>query len=331
MLLFNTLRITKNFYRFVFKKRFLDPFCDFDRKSSNDKIYEILNSDNPVMISRIGSVELIGVNNYLVINSDLSFAKKLLNYIMDKTQLPWWNMVHIKDMNTFAGIFPETIENAEEFAKIYLKSIPEIDLLGSFQYCEKFMPFKNNIVKVHLEVLYPFFVTNPWTRILSGKNVLVIHPFVDTIKKQYEIRDMLFDDKNILPSFNLITYKPVQSIGGTPVDYNSWVDALNCMIDDISNINFDFALIGCGAYGLPLAAHVKSMGKKSIHIGGGLQLFFGILGKRWVEDYKDVWNYRPDMAIDTNYRKLFNKNWIYPLESDSIPRLAKLGENSYWK
>jgi glycerol-3-phosphate dehydrogenase len=45
--------------------------------------------------------------------------------------------------------------------------------------------------------------------------------------------------------------------------------------------DYDVALIGCGAYGLPLASHVKRKGKQSIHLGGGLQLLFGIKGKRW--------------------------------------------------
>ena len=31
-------------------------------------------------------------------------------------------------------------------------------------------------------MLYPFFVERPWTRILTGKKVLVVHPFVDTIR-----------------------------------------------------------------------------------------------------------------------------------------------------
>ena len=29
-----------------------------------------------------------------------------------------------------------------------------------------------------------------------------------------------------------------------------------------------FVFLGCGAYGFPLAAHVKRMGKKAIHMGG---------------------------------------------------------------
>ena len=44
---------------------------------------------------------------------------------------------------------------------------------------------------------------------------------------------------------------------------------------------FDAALLGCGAYGLPLAAHVVSRGASAVYVGGGLQLLFGIQGRRW--------------------------------------------------
>ena len=46
--------------------------------------------------------------------------------------------------------------------------------------------------------------------------------------------------------------------------------------------HFDVALLSCGGYGLPLCAYIKHvLGKKAIYIGGALQLFFGVRGKRW--------------------------------------------------
>ena len=42
--------------------------------------------------------------------------------------------------------------------------------------------------------------------------------------------------------------------------------------------DFDVALIGCGAYGFPLAAKLKTAGKQAIHLGGVLQALFGIKG-----------------------------------------------------
>lgn len=47
----------------------------------------------------------------------------------------------------------------------------------------------------------------------------------------------------------------------------------------MDKIDYDICLIGCGAYGFPLAAHAKRKGKKAVHLGGALQLLFGIKGK----------------------------------------------------
>ena len=35
----------------------------------------------------------------------------------------------------------------------------------------------------------------------------------------------------------------------------------------IDKIDFDVAIIGCGAYGIFLADYIKSLGKKAIHLG----------------------------------------------------------------
>lgn len=51
------------------------------------------------------------------------------------------------------------------------------------------------------------------------------------------------------------------------------------MQDEISKEDYDICLIGCGAYGFSLAAYVKRCGKQAIHMGGALQLLFGIKGK----------------------------------------------------
>ncbi len=325
------IRILRKIYRLISRKKYLNPECIYDREQSNKLISEMLNSDKPCMISRFGTVEINAVNNYLVINKNKTLLKREIEYIIDHTSTPWWNRAHFIKMCDNAGIFPISIETANLFAEIYLEDIPQIDLLGSHQYFEKYMPLKEGIPKVQLELLYPFFVQNPWTKSLEGKKILVIHPFEETIKVQYKNRDKLFDNESVLPLFDLILYKSVQSIAGNCVDYDSWFDALEKMKKDISEIEFDIALIGCGAYGLPLAAHVKRIGKKSIHIGGGLQLLFGILGKRWVEQYSDFWEYRPNVYINTNYRKLFNEYWIYPLTEDTPKNSSVVEGSCYWK
>ena len=326
-----SIRVIKKVYQTVSNKKFYPPECDCDRQSSNDKIFSLLSTGKPCMISRFGTTEINCLNNFLCINdSSHSYLKKIWNYISDKTHTPWWNETIFHKLYVLSGVFPLTQETAEKFSIRYLQDIPEIDLLGCHQYYEKFMPLREDVVKVQLEMLYPFYVMQPWTRALKGKNVLVVHPFVESIQKQYKRRQFLFDNPDILPDFNLITLKAVQSIGGNCSEYASWFDALKAMEEQISQIDFDICILGCGAYGLPLAAHVKRLGKQAVHLGGGTQLLFGILGKRWLDQYQDVWHYRPGIDININYRPLFNENWISPLKSETPDNAIKVENACYW-
>lgn len=52
---------------------------------------------------------------------------------------------------------------------------------------------------------------------IKREKVLVVHPFVDTIESQYARRELLFEDTNILPSFELKTLRAVQSNAGNDV------------------------------------------------------------------------------------------------------------------
>ena len=122
-----------------------------------------------------------------------------------------------------------------------------------------FENYLSNNIKVGIYDLEPFFSQNPWTKSLEGKKVLVVHPFEKSIIKQYKKRDKIFYN-GFLPQFELITLKSVQSLGGN-TQFIDWFQALDYMKNKISEIDFDIALIGAGAYGMPLAAHVKRMGK----------------------------------------------------------------------
>src|SRR5574344_1335686 len=101
---------------------------------------------------------------------------------------------------------------------------------------------------------------------IENKKVLVIHPFIKTIEKQYTRREKLFKNPLILPLFELKTIKAVQSIGGDNNEYKDWFDALSWMESEMDKIDYDIVFIGCGAYGFPLAAHAKRMGKKAVHL-----------------------------------------------------------------
>lgn len=57
--------------------------------------------------------------------------------------------------------------------------------------------------------------------------------------------------------------------------FSDWFEALEHMYSEAMKEDFDVAIIGCGAYGFPLAAKIKKAGKIGIHLGGAAQLLFG--------------------------------------------------------
>lgn len=209
-----------------------------------------------------------------------------------------------------------------------IKDSKEIDILGSWRKEENLLVDTSSIKLVHLLCLEPFHAQNPWTRALKGKKVLVIHPFAQTIEKQYtNNRNLLFTNPDILPDFELQTLIAIQSLGGKS-QFNTWFDALQYMKDEIDKRDYDIALIGCGAYGFPLAAHIKRSGKKAIHLGGALQLLFGIKGKRWTNP-----NYGVNSLsfIKTNYyNNLMNDFWVSPSKAEKPSNANNVEGACYW-
>jgi len=245
-----------------------------------------------------------------------------LKYIKGESLAWWWNDSTMEQMQRWSGFFPPTEVKIEQFCELMLDDMKEVDVLGSWLADERYFETKlANVKQIKLILLEPFWVNNPWTKALEGKKVLVIHPYAKTIEQQYKKKELIFKN-NLLPEFELITIKAVQSIGGTKTEFADWFEALDYMKSEINKIDYDICLIGAGAYGFPLAAHVKRMGKKGFHIGGSLQLLFGIKGKRWEnEQYNSTYNY---------VTQLMNEHWVRP-ETEEKPLTANIVEGGcYW-
>jgi len=302
----------------------LVPEFEKDPEKAAHIIYDALISDKPCMIARFGNNEIVTMCNYLGVKSK---KRQYLKIIKRETYPWWWESFIINQMNMAAGFFPPTIDKYEQFSEMMLEEIKDVDILGSWlgeeRYFEKEM---RNVVRVDLELLNPFFSKFHWTKALEGKKVLVVHPFASTIEAQYKIRELLFADE-VLPSFELKTFRSVLSLAGNKTGFNDWFEALEYMKSEISKIDFDICLIGCGAYGFPLAAHAKRKCKKAIHMGGALQLMFGIRGKRWEDE-----NYGANAQIPKGlYTSIINESWVRPSEAEHPRLLKELQENScYW-
>ena len=233
---------------------------DKDPNRVSEIIYKTLLSDKPCMIARFGAVELGCVVNYLGVRN-----KDILNYIRGKAEPWWWTKPTLQQMSNNAGFFSISDKNLRRFSELMIQDMSSVDILASWLQDEsRFEKELSNVYKIWLEYLNPYWSENPWSRALEGKKVLVVHPFVDSIQKQYKKRAFLHKHPQTLPDFDLKTIKAVQGIGGVCNEgFKDWFDAFEYMKAEINKSNYDICILGCGAYGFPLAAHIKRMGKKA--------------------------------------------------------------------
>ena len=313
--------ITLKVLRKIYGKLFKPKSTTYDRgitdpDKASELIYNLLASGKPCMVARYGSTEMFAITNYLGVIAKHHSARK---YIQGK-QFAWWWEDNAKDqMTRWSGFFPSTESNLMRFGEMMVEDSKQLDILGSWLPDEDILKKNYNLgfQYVSLRNLEPFWSKLPWTRYLEGKRVLVVHPFAESIKNQYDnYRDKIFENSMVLPNFtSLRVIKAVQSLGGNS-EYKDWFEALDYMKDKVNQEDYDVCLIGCGAYGFPLAAYVKRMGKQAIHLGGALQLLFGIRGNRW--DNMD------------DYKSLVNQYWTRP-KGDEIPQAKDKVENGcYW-
>ena len=296
------IRYDKHTYSSFFEKerKYADNIihvCD----DANAYIKKYIESNKPFMLARYGSTEL--------------YATEVFDL---KLQFKYNNALNMLCNN--AGFFPYNYNDAEQFKNLLIKASENVDIFAIWnmfmeeQYIKKYM---RDVYLTQLRFIEPWFAENPWTEALKGKKVLVIHPFSETIIGQYKKREYLFENKKILPNFELEVIKAVQTIAREKDDrFNTWFDALNWMYEEAIKKDFDVALIGCGAYGMPLASMIKNAGKQAIHMGGVLQILFGIKGARWDDD-----------PIVSN---LYNEYWVRPSNNEKIINASSVEGGCYW-
>ena len=248
---------------------------------SNKKIIELINSKKSFSIVRLGSLEIFLTYDYL--------TKNIINR----------RYLHPEFLTLYnAGIYTKNkdLEKMKLFCKYYNLAIKNADILASFKnlivYHQNFFSTLYNLPKIHSRSIEPFFVMLenkiPWTHYLIDNKVLIINPFVESFQKQINNNFQIFKDKKVfLDNQKFVFYKTYQTIAGNHI-HNDWFETFTIMCNDISKLDFDIALLGCGGYGLPLCDFIKKeLNKSAIYVGGGLQLLFGVMGKRW-EDL-DLW------------------------------------------
>lgn len=315
----------RKLYRIVFKPNLsnnylfsrTNDFVEITGQKASDLIYAKIIAGAPLMIARYGEIEIKALGNIYAINENKNLIKKVVDFIQYKSLPFWWDEDTMSALSNNAGLFPINQEIVQHYYEVMLKAANDVDILGSWQGKE--ILFEKDLKaarRIKLRDIEPYYYERPWSRALRGKKVLVIHPFVETIEKQYQKHKVLYENIDVLPDFELITLKAVQSIAGTQTEFADWFEALESMKEKIKKIDFDIAILGCGAYGFVLASYIKNLGKQAIHMGGPTQILFGIKGKRW-DDHPVI-------------SKFYNEYWVIPNSIEKPQGANKVENGCYW-
>lgn len=283
-----------------------------DGEEANRMFRDFVESARPGFISRMGTVELYIVGEFL-------------NSLQKSTPepRPAYTEKRRGNMRINAGFFTPTDELLTRFACETLRMTRDADIYCAFRQlkaeeilCRDYLPATSRTCT--FAPMYPFYFENPWTAALADKKVLVVHPFAATIEKQYrEKRELLFANPKVLPRFELSTLRAVQTSANGRCDFPDWFAALDSMKSAMDTVDFDIALIGAGAYGFFLAHHCKMIGKKGIQLGSAAQQLFGIKGKRWIDK-------------NGNAPAYMNEHWTFPSEDERPPNPELVEGGCYW-
>lgn len=298
-----------------------NKYQDLKDQEANDCVYELLASGKPAMISKFGTVELSNLVSRNI-NETTGLTKEIIHDFLHYRNVDIGYQSALKNLCSNAGFFPYDLDLGLKWYQLMMEDIKQVDILGSYIYQERYIAqYMNCYKRINIDGYFaPFRWKDPWTKILKDKRVLVVHPFVNSIKYQYEHnREKLFENPDVLPKFKeLILVKAVQTqADAKDPRFKNWFEALQYMKDEIDKHEYDIALIGCGAYGMCLAAHIKRRGKQAVHLASMTQMLFGIYGKRWLDSEPEC-------------RKFINNYWIRPTADEKPAGANKIEGGCYW-
>lgn len=272
----------------------------------NQAIAELIRQKKPAAIGKIGSSELNGVLNYL------------RHRQADGLCQTWGKTRTLLNVN--AGVFPDDPSIFSRFCSDFLTDLRQMDITGVwFHFGERriMRDYAGQSRYTELRGLEPYYHDQPWSQELAGKKVLVISPFISSIESQYQKRQQVWASRpEMLPDFQLHLIRCPLSAALAPPQDSDWLAARDRMTHEMAKIDFDVAIIGAGAWSLPLAVRAKQMGKIGIHLGGSAQILFGVKGGRW----------------DTHpiISSFFNEYWVRPSQQDRPQEAHRIEGGCYW-
>lgn len=269
---------------------------------------EMLRNKKPFAAGKIGTAELLA-----------------FEYFDRYIRLPWppfwsWQRPAQRLLNN-AGFFPLERKKFSQWNTIFRDAIQQVDYLCAWQEDSFLAAYEQALIKKEAPTSCPI----EYTKIVGGAlptissvRWLVVSPFVKTMKQQLPRLAAI----HRMPSINEASWRqiektcqfvrcPFQSHLETS-PFSSWEDGLDKLAAEVATKEFDVALIGAGAWSLPLGRRIKQIGKSAIHLGGELQLLFGIQGKRW------------------EYLSIYNSAWVNSDPEETPKDKNRVEDGCYW-
>jgi hypothetical protein len=325
-------RISKSIAPFGFRHELAKRYTPVDwvrslkvKKSINHTesdhfIYSLITSNKSGLVGRLGGTEGRFLGEYLKLKR---LERIGIPITLSAKLSPRWRRRRA-EVFLQAGFYFEDWQEVEEFCTEYLDALELTNVLGAwgvaFTWVEGINLDTKSTQVIPVGFTAPWvepYVTEqkPWALALEGKKVLVVSGFAESISSQHKRISKVFENVEY-PNFELQVVRAPIVAGARDLSGKSWLDLLGEMKKSISDLDFDIALIAAGAFSYPLAAHVKKIGKIGIHCGGGLQLFFGVMGNRWKNS--------PEVL------KYVNENWVRPSKSETPPSADEIENACYW-
>jgi len=266
-------------------------------------IRSLLQSDKPFLIGRIAGVELQIATQYQHRYPDAHLIAELENnagiYVKDSTSLLLYMDMLVKSYDRctaiaeWSGDILQILQKAQEFIQKRTPATP----------------------KLQARSLEPYYTDCNWMSGLEGKRVLIVHPFVHTIRAQIPRLQEIFPGKTWFPSCTFLCFAPPVTLAGNhgQIDWKTQYDQCIERIDRLED--YDVALVAAGGYGMLIADHLFQQKKQVIYVGGALQLFFGIIGKRWFEN-KEIMG-------------MMNDSWVRP-NKERVANCTRVEKGCYW-
>ena len=278
-------------------------------EQDNQFIKEQIESGKPFFIGRIAGIEL-----------------KIAYSIQHRRPIDMMN--EIEELENNAGIHINDIQSLYMYVDALLASYDHCTAIAEWETTGKVFAITGDgqkliaertprIPKIIAQSLEPYYVRNSWMPALRGKRILIIHPFAKTIQQQLPHLSSIFPDREWFPECTIHCIAPPLTLARNH-QHKDWKIHLDDFLVTLSKEkDVDIALVAAGGYGMLISDYLYTkMNTSVLYIGGALQLFFGIIGKRWFTN-KDILT-------------LMNDNWIRPDPADKPANFIKVEKGCYW-